>query len=171
MVDATGAAVDPGDNQIFVSFGSNVVSTADPIDLLDIVFTGDGTVTIAGASLSGGDVLAQGGGFDAIVNIGEISESIVEGGVPGIPGDFDGDGDVDGVDLGVFAFDFANSPEGGPPFAQADFDEDGDVDGVDLGVFSFSFANFPPSATAVPEPSSAMILAGLAVAGFATRRN
>ena len=86
-----------------------------------------------------------------------------------IPGDFDGDGDVDGVDLGVFSFDFANSPQGGPPFAASDFDEDGDVDGVDLGVFSFSFANNPPAASAVPEPST-LLLGGLALAGFAVRR-
>ena len=78
--------------------------------------------------------------------------------MPSIEGDFDMDGDVDGVDLGVFGFSFANSPQGGPPFADGDFDMDGDVDGVDLGVFGFNFVNFPPGAsTSVPEPSSVLL--------------
>ena len=143
-----------------------------------------GTLTVPGANgLSDSDLEALfapsaalfsrdtnlGADFDTLVEDPTGIMSVLERAAAGIPGDFDNDGDVDGVDLGVFAFDFANSPQGGPPFAQADFDEDGDVDGVDLGVFSFSFANFPPSATAVPEPST-VLLGGLALVGFAVRR-
>ena len=61
-----------------------------------------------------------------------------------IPQDFDSDGDVDGVDFGVFASCFNGA--GKPPkisssctIEQADAsdsDNDGDVDGVDFGVFA-----------------------------------
>jgi hypothetical protein len=57
--------------------------------------------------------------------------------------DCDGDGDVDGVDFGIFAacFNKAGNPPrtpGCPPFAALKFDDDGDVDvdGVDFGVFA-----------------------------------
>ena len=106
-----------------------------------------------------------------VPGVGQLSGGVLfVSDVAGIPGDFDGDGDVDGVDLGVFAFDFANSPQGGPPFAQSDFDADGDVDGVDLGVFSFSFANFPASATAIPEPTSLALFSTVAALAFGRRR-
>jgi hypothetical protein len=45
------------------------------------------------------------------------------------PGDLDGDGDVDGADLGLFLATW------GPGFGPTDYDNDGDVDGADLGLF------------------------------------
>ena len=77
LVDASGGSVGPGDNQIFIAIGSNVVSTAEPINLLNIEFLGSGTLTVAGDLLAGGDVLAQGGGFDAIVNIDPIAIPLI----------------------------------------------------------------------------------------------
>ena len=54
-------------------------------------------------------------------------------------GDFDGDGDVDGSDLAVFAADFGRTDcKTGPP-CEGDFDGDGDVDGRDLAVFAADF--------------------------------
>jgi hypothetical protein len=44
-------------------------------------------------------------------------------------GDLDGDGDVDGADLGLFLATW------GPGFGPTDYDNDGDVDGADLGLF------------------------------------
>jgi hypothetical protein len=44
-------------------------------------------------------------------------------------GDLDGDGDVDGADLGLFLATW------GPGYAVTDYDNDGDVDGADLGLF------------------------------------
>ena len=48
--------------------------------------------------------------------------------------DFDGDGDVDGSDLAVFAVDFSRTDYNGD--CEGDFDNDGDVDGSDLAVFA-----------------------------------
>ena len=54
-------------------------------------------------------------------------------------GDFDGDHDVDGSDLAVFAADFGRTDCASPPPCEGDFDGDGDVDGSDLAVFAADF--------------------------------
>lgn len=55
---------------------------------------------------------------------------------PVITGDLDGDGDVDGADLGLLLGTWgpAAPPPGGAQGGFADFDESGEVDGADLGV-------------------------------------
>ena len=54
-------------------------------------------------------------------------------------GDFNGDGDVDGSDLALFAADFGRTDcTSGPP-CEGDFDNDGDVDGSDLALFAADF--------------------------------
>jgi len=52
-------------------------------------------------------------------------------------GDFDGDGDVDGSDLTIFASDFGRTDC--VDDCEGDFDSDGDVDGSDLAVFAADF--------------------------------
>jgi len=52
-------------------------------------------------------------------------------------GDFDGDNDVDGSDLAVFAADFGRTDC--TDDCEGDFDGDGDVDGSDLAVFAADF--------------------------------
>lgn len=59
--------------------------------------------------------------------------------VPECEGDFDGDKDVDGSDLAVFAADFGRTDCGIGDPCSGDFDEDGDVDGSDLAVFAADF--------------------------------
>ena len=54
-------------------------------------------------------------------------------------GDFDGDSDVDGSDLAVFAADFGRTNCATSPPCKGDFDSDGDVDGSDLAVFAADF--------------------------------
>ena len=82
----------------------------------------------------------------------------VDGGAVALPGDTNGDNDVDDSDLGT---SFANytGPVGdvGKTAAEGDTDGDGDVDDSDLGT---SFANYtgPLSPTAVPEPTSLALL-------------
>lgn len=56
------------------------------------------------------------------------------------PADTDGDGDVDGVDLGVFAGCFNGADNSILPGCECfDGDGDSDVDGVDFGLFSACF--------------------------------
>jgi hypothetical protein len=57
--------------------------------------------------------------------------------MPPCEGDFDGDGDVDGSDLAVFAADFGRTDCDGD--CEGDFDNDGDVDGSDLAIFALDF--------------------------------
>ena len=52
-------------------------------------------------------------------------------------GDFDGDGDVDGSDLAVFAADFGRTDCSGD--CEGDFDRNNDVDDSDLAVFAADF--------------------------------
>ena len=69
--------------------------------------------------------------------VGNIIQEQRDAGSVICEGDFDGDNDVDGSDLAVFAADFGltdciNDCEG-------NFDKDGDVDGSDLAVFASDF--------------------------------
>mgnify|MGYP005837764001 CR=1 FL=1 len=63
--------------------------------------------------------------------------------------DFDGDGDVDLVDFGVFqgCFNGPNRPPARSDCSRADFEGDGDVDLVDFGRFQacFNGPNRPPA--------------------------
>jgi hypothetical protein len=54
-------------------------------------------------------------------------------------GDFDGDGDVDGSDLALFAADFGRTDCDQADPCNGDFNGDGDVDGSDLAVFAADF--------------------------------
>jgi hypothetical protein len=87
-------------------------------------------------------------------------DALTGGGPPTLPGDTDGDGDVDDADLGV---SFANytgplAPNtGGKTAADGDVDGDGDVDDADLGA-SFAAYTGPTAPAAVPEPTSLALL-------------
>jgi hypothetical protein len=68
-----------------------------------------------------------------------------------VPGDFDGDGDVDGADFVAWQTNFPTAT--GATLAQGDADGDGDVDGADFVVWQTNFPFTPgPGATPVPEP-------------------
>ncbi len=79
---------------------------------------------------------------------------------PAFTADFDGDGDVDGDDLGDWQSAFGVD-------ASADADADGDSDGADFLEWQRQFGSGvgPISAVAVPEPSS-LVLCGLAALLF-----
>jgi hypothetical protein len=80
------------------------------------------------------DITDAGGSFPhlAVIEVGPGG-----GGPPGgCPGDFDGDGFVSGVDLGVLL-----SKWGGP--GEADLDGDGIVSGIDLGIVLAAWGQCP----------------------------
>jgi len=114
-----------------------------------------------------------GGAMDGTVSTFSNIE-LTTGSVFPIPGDTDGDGDVDDADLGT-AFANYTGPigaAGNKSAAQGDTDGDGDVDDADLGV---AFAGYTGPLNAaetpnVPEPAGAMLLpVGLAL--LARRRS
>jgi len=68
-------------------------------------------------------------------------------------GNFDGDDDVDGSDLAIFAADFGRTDCNQPSMlpCEGDFDGDGNVDGSDLAVFAADFGRTDcPCALNVP---------------------
>ena len=82
-------------------------------------------------------------------------------------GDFDEDGDVDGVDFGRWQTGYPIAS--GAILGDGDADDDGDVDGVDFGLWQ---SNYPTAAvaavagpTAIPEPSTLglLLIGGLAM--------
>jgi hypothetical protein len=74
------------------------------------------------------------------------------------PGDFDGDGDVDGADFVAWQTNFPK--QSGATLAQGDADADGDVDGADFVVWQTNFPFTPgPAISTVPEPNSIQLLA------------
>jgi hypothetical protein len=84
------------------------------------------------------------------------------------PGDFDGDGDVDGADFVAWQTNFPTAS--GATLAQGDADGDGDVDGADFVVWQTNFP-FTPGAGAAPVPEpSAWMLALVALGGVCVAR-
>ncbi len=86
--------------------------------------------------------------------------SLSEGGVPG---DFDGDGDVDGADLAAWAGAYGATAVG-------DADNDGDSDGNDFLVWQQNLTGPAGQTSAVPEPTSAALLVGGLIAALVARR-
>jgi hypothetical protein len=70
-----------------------------------------------------------------------------------LPGDFDGDGDVDGADFVAWQTNFPKAS--GATLAQGDADGDGDVDGADFVIWQTNFpATLGTGSTLVCEPTS-----------------
>jgi hypothetical protein len=87
---------------------------------------------------------------------------------PAHPGDFDGDGDVDGADFVAWQTNFPKAT--GATLAEGDADADGDVDGADFVVWQTNFPFTPsPGTAAVPEPA-AICSAIVALAVFGVSR-
>jgi pimeloyl-ACP methyl ester carboxylesterase len=81
----------------------------------------------------------DGDGFSDYKEIQAGSDPLDENLVPPCPGDFDGDGDVVGSDVAVFAADFGRTDCDTGEECEGDFDGDNDVDGSDLAVFAADF--------------------------------
>ncbi|MFN3165792.1 MAG: PEP-CTERM sorting domain-containing protein [Phycisphaeraceae bacterium] len=91
--------------------------------------------------------------LDNVAITGDLANTV-------IPGDTDGDGDIDDSDLGT-AFSNYTGPldpgTGGKTAADGDTDGDGDVDDSDLGT-AFSGYTGPLGPAAVPEPTSLALI-------------
>ncbi|MFN3168499.1 MAG: LamG-like jellyroll fold domain-containing protein [Phycisphaeraceae bacterium] len=178
---------DPGDGgayaQTFVDGSSTGLSGLDPLwDGFNLANT-EGQLIIGGDSETAGtrafvgllDDVALFAGIVSDADIADIAAGTMSPADfltnPGIPGDTDGDGDIDDSDLGT-AFSNYTGPlapgTGGKTAADGDTDGDGDVDDSDLGT-AFSSYTGPLGPANVPEPTSLAITA-LGALALARRR-
>ncbi|WP_428390010.1 dockerin type I domain-containing protein [Mucisphaera sp.] len=110
----------------------------------------------------GGDNPLSGVDFNTFA--GDQFDVVANGGSSLIPGDANGDGFVDLIDLSILATNF--DPAGsGFTVAEGDFNGDTVVDLIDLSILA---SNFAPAGV-VPEPASAALL-GLSALAFVRRR-
>jgi hypothetical protein len=72
-----------------------------------------------------------------------------------VPGDFDGNGLVNGDDFAIWQMNFPTASDA--MLGDGDADADGDVDGADFVVWQTNFSLAPPT-TIVPEPHSWVIV-------------
>jgi len=89
-----------------------------------------------------------------------LIDALTGGGTPSLPGDTDGDGDVDDADLGTAFANYTGPLAAGvgtKTAEQGDTDGDGDVDDADLGT-AFAAYTGPLASAAVPEPTSLALL-------------
>jgi hypothetical protein len=100
------------------------------------------------------------GGHDEFQGAGLANARLIVG----IPGDFDGNGNVDFADFLILGNNFLSHLDG--PVTAGDIDFDGDVDLDDFGEFKLVFAASQAAgqAESVPEPASALLVL-LAVVG------
>jgi hypothetical protein len=107
-------------------------------------------------------------GIDSL--FGLTGQLVATATIPQIPGDFNGDGKVDGGDFAVWQDNFSKSSEA--TLTQGDADGDGDVDGADFVAWQTHFPTPPaPGVSSVPEPASAcLLLAALPLAAARLRR-
>ena len=151
----TGLDLDlPGD-QLFGSHGSIVLASSSAVSYLTIGYTGAGTISALGLVAEGGTNTP---GLTASIPVGASAH----------PGDANNDGTVDLLDLDALGTNFGASPA---TFAQGDFNNDNTVDLLDLDILGTHFGhNSPHAATAVPEPTTLMLVGfGLLAVGLRQR--
>ena len=84
-----------------------------------------------------------------------------------VPGDANGDGNVDLLDLDILGMNFGTM--GGATFADGDFNGDGNVDLLDLDILGGNFGFMSPS-TSVPEPAGLILCFVALLSAVASRR-
>ena len=85
---------------------------------------------------------------------------------PAVPGDFDGDRDVDVSDLGILATNYGTI--GGATLSMGDANNDGNVNVSDLGILATHYGTV--AAAAVPEPNTLVLLLGASLSLALFRR-
>lgn len=139
--DVNGLVADPANNRLFASYGSDILLPGT-YEFLTFTYTGFGCASATGVVAVGG-VLTSG-----LSSGGCINEPPLQ-----LPGDANGDGSVDLLDLAILGNNFGQSPR---RFSQGNFNEPDDtrVDLLDLAILGANFGSSAPAyGAAVPEPT------------------
>ena len=147
-----------------IDFGGDGTIAIDSLGLLQLQNTNVG-VAAAEAFILGGRITSSGTLEVSVVDIGGIDFTQISVQSAGLPGDFNGDGKVDLVDLDILGQNFGVAT--GATLAQGDANGDGAVDLVDLDILGQNFGAM--AATATPEPA-ALFVAAIGVLAAAARR-
>ena len=75
---------------------------------------------------------------------------------PALPGDFNRDGNVDGIDFAHWQIGYPTPT--GAVLWDGDADGDGDVDGVDFGIWQTNYPTNVGGAATIPEPATLLVL-------------
>ena len=70
--------------------------------------------------------------------------------------DFDSDGDVDGIDFGLWQIGYPTAS--GASLSDGDTDYDGDVDGTDFAIWQDNYPTNVGGAAIIPEPATLLVL-------------
>lgn len=152
--DTTGLDADDTDNTLFAAYGAPALGIGT-FKLLDFTYTSSGTIDADwNVAQSGANNLDS---LDGIV-FGEVD--------PGVPGDTDGDGDIDLTDLNNVQNNFGAAS---PP-ALGDTDGDGDIDLTDLNNVQNNFGA-TSAGQAIPEPTTIALLILAGATTFCGRRS
>lgn len=149
-----------------VAYGSGGMPGAD-IDAVLNAFNTQSSAVVGGetwtylANLNQGTIVGASGGSvsggDAYIVLGADGSGVVlQSAPPGLAGDFDGDGDVDGADFVAWQTNFPTAS--GATQAMGDADGDGDVDGADFATWQGQFPTAPSPTLSVPEPAELYLI-------------
>ncbi|MEO0529425.1 MAG: dockerin type I domain-containing protein [Planctomycetota bacterium] len=151
-IDGDFASVDP--DYLFTAPDANLVNEVDLAVIADAWLNDLGQPAPDEATLNG-------------LFSGQFLADVVAAfsGGPGLPGDANGDGNVDLLDLDILGQNFGLMPA---TLAQGDFNGDGKVDLLDLDILGQNFGM--SAAVAVPEPSTLAIFSMLVASCASCRR-
>ena len=137
-------------------------------------FVYDGSTLALTFSGGGMDRYHEGDGLFRIVDYDAAQVDLLN--YQALPGDANGDGNVDGTDFGIWN---ANKFAVGTDWTTGDFNGDGRTDGSDFGIWNTNkFTSVPlgsPSGGSlslaeVPEPATGLLVLATALAGLQVRR-
>jgi hypothetical protein len=130
--------------------GSNYIGNVNSLHLAGNANPANSILHMDHARLDSGNI--GDAGMLASYNGGVAPNSVAAG----IPGDINGDGQVDGLDLNLLGADWQSVS---PVTPEADINGDGIVDGLDLNILGGNWqVGVPAPGAAIPEPASLALL-------------